>query len=336
MAATGIKHKALLPWKLTEDETFPSFTSWKNAIEYNASKEDAFRPFLDSSVSWAKKTPDATHRGFTADDAVSGFGLSAADKCTNLNRFLEWIAQYGPVYLQSTITDECMSLSQVFQVIRQYYGFDQSQCQFMSYLDIRLESGERPERLYHRLRSHITDNLLTVDSHLRHDGTYPTKPELISPTLERMVVLQWLYLLHSGLPKLVMRTFSHDLQLMTLKDIRPQISRSLDALLGELQESDSSINAAFNNRRFNNQTRPKPGQSRPFSKTSSPQWRNQPVSCSVCQNLGKPYYHKVEDCPVLSFADKRRLARAFNLSVEEMDCVEPVESMDPLGVQSNE
>ena len=143
-------------------------------------------------------------------------------------------------------------------------------------------------------------------------------------------------MLHPGLPKLVMRTFSHDLQLMTLKDIRPQISRSLDALLGELQESDSSINAAFNNRRFNNQTRPKPGQSRPFSKTSSPQWRNQPVSCSVCQNLGKPYYHKVEDCPVLSFADKRRLARAFNLSVEEMDCVEPVESMDPLGVQSNE
>ena len=176
-------------------------------------------------------------------------GLTCEQKCENLNRLLDIISQLVPTFLASEIRNECCGMKEIFQSVRQYFGFEQSESTFMAFLDIKLEEGERPERIYYRLRSHMMDNRLMSDSTLLHDGRIFGKNEEMSPTLKRWIVLHWLSLVHPGLPKLVLRTFSHDLQVKTLKDPRPQISKSMNALLSELNDADTSV-AYSTNRPF--------------------------------------------------------------------------------------
>ena len=46
---------------------------------------------------------------------------------------------------------------------------------------------------------------------------------------------------------------------------------------------------------------------------------HQERKCSVCVNLGKPSNHKIEECKFLSFADQRRLARTFQLTIDDSE-----------------
>ena len=70
------------PWKLTEEEDFSSFSSWKNNLLYNLKKEDNFKQFLkdDGSVTWEALTSQNPKRGFTGDHAD--------DKAFHLNAVL--------------------------------------------------------------------------------------------------------------------------------------------------------------------------------------------------------------------------------------------------------
>lgn len=149
------KGEALNPWKLGESETFSSFCSWKRRIIYNAESSTKFSPFLESKSSWLHKNTETPHRGFKDIKEGTVLILSAADQCTNLNRFLDIIAEYVPTFLANEISEECKSLNEIWQTIRAYYGFEQCESSFMSFNDIQLEDGENPERLYHRIRSHF-------------------------------------------------------------------------------------------------------------------------------------------------------------------------------------
>ena len=149
------------------------------------------------------------------------------------------ISQWVPHYLASDITQKnSISLDSIWQAIRKYYGFQQSETQFMKFTSITWEDGERPERLYQRILAHLQDNLLRKDSKLKHDGVTPTHDEDISPTVERLAVLRWMELIHPSLPVLVQRTFAFDLQRMTLKDIQPQIVDALDGFLEEIRSEE--------------------------------------------------------------------------------------------------
>ncbi len=129
--------------------------------------------------------------------------MSAAAKVTVLEQMLGLIAQFVPHYLSNDIVKGSSALEQVWQSIRKYYGFKQSEVQFMKYSAIKLEEGERPERLYQRLIAHLQDNTLTKDSPLMYNGDKVSTAETISPTVERLAVLRWMELIHPGLPALV-------------------------------------------------------------------------------------------------------------------------------------
>ena len=94
-----------------------------------------------------------------------------------------------------------------------------------------LEDDERPEQLYQRLITHLKDNLLTINSSLTYDGAKVTKNKDTSPTVVFLVVLHWMEFIHPSLPALVQRTFSFDLETMSLKDLQPQICVTMDGLL---------------------------------------------------------------------------------------------------------
>ena len=119
------------PWKLTEDESFASYTSWQHTIVFNLSRDDTCWPFLQPGVSWLKHTASTLLRGLTDDLPVSPNGLSAVAKAANLHQMLGLITQWVPHYLATDITNNSTSMEDIWGFIRKYYGFQQSETQFM-------------------------------------------------------------------------------------------------------------------------------------------------------------------------------------------------------------
>ena len=250
------------------------------------------------------------------------------------------ITQWVPHYLATDIVSNSTSMDSIWQAIRKYYGFQQSETQFMKFSSITWEEGERPERLYQRVLAHLQDNLLCRGSRLSHDGATPTVNEEMSPTVERLAVLRWMELIHPSLPSLVQRTFAHDLQRMTLKDLQPQIVDALDGFLEELRQDDVRTSRVFtpmsSHQNSRHRARQFPRNGNHADKMSSQQRQYPPrqqstthyphrehkersqQSCRVCKAEGRRYLgHNYFTCEYVPRAEKRNSIRAQQVDIEE-------------------
>ena len=327
--------KAPKPWKLTEEESLASFKSWQHNIVFNLSREDDFKPFLEPNVTWLKASESAPLRGFINDTEEGG--KTAQQKVNSLQHMLGLLTQWVPHYLATDIISSSTGIESIWSIIRKYYGFQQSEFQFMKYSSIVWEDGERPERLYQRIVAHLQDNLLCAGSTLLHNGITPTQNEELSPTVERLAVLRWMELLHPSLPALVQRTFAHDLQRMSLKDIQPQIVHALDGFMEELRQDDARITRVF---AAPSRRRPQQAQQRPDFTRDSPDYtrdgrfprsrgrsaqkggngKSARESCRVCRAEGRPYKgHCFFTCDYVSKAEKRNSIAAHQVDVDVRD-----------------
>ena len=335
--AAGDSFKGPKPWVLTEEETFSSFSKWQSNMVYTLSKDKMFAPFLQPGVSWLKFSTADPHRGFTDDAGADG--LKKEDKAHHLSLMLSHLAQWVPHYLSFEITHDCTSMNSIWQAIRAYYGFQQSEVQFMAYSQITWEGRdkERPERLYRRILSHLHDNLLHTDSQLEHNGAAPSTDEDMSPTVERLAVLRWMELLHPQLPQLVARTFAYDLQRRTLKDLQPQIAQGLPGFLDELQREDVQVSAiqqeddieahrvySRSQHRFHHHT-PQRSVSRPAPSRSAPPRKQ----CRICKAEGRNFMgHDMSSCIYLSPYEKTQMIRSRSCDIaipQETDDTAPNE-----------
>ena len=73
----------------------------------------------------------------------------------------------------------------------------------MDFSEIHYEADERPEDLFQRILTFVDDNLLKARGAITHHGEQIATNEQKTPSLENMIVLHWLSLIHKGLPKLV-------------------------------------------------------------------------------------------------------------------------------------
>lgn len=325
--------KAPKQWKLTEDESFSSFTSWQHNLIYTLARDKEFAPFLKAEITWDKYAGNNLTRGFT-DDADGG--TTAVQKAANLTQMLGLISQWVPHYLATDITKNCTSMESIWQCVRKYYGFQQSETQFMKFSNISWEEGERPERLYQRVLAHLQDNLLRKDSKLKHDGVVVPVDEDMSPTVERLAVLRWMELLHPSLPTLVQRTFAYDLQRMTLKDIQPQIVDALDGFLEELRNEEVKIARSYEPRQKPRQKQTYPSRQTLSNKFSSQKRKPPSKECRICKAEGRTYYgHDIGGCDYLSRADKRTLIHSSRVELESAE--EPlVEAMEEVHLDDPE
>ena len=343
--------KAPKPWKLTEEESFASFTNWQGNITFVLQQEATFLPYLQPDVKWEKS--DVENRGLQSDAEGVTDALSAAQKAAHLNQMLGLIAQWVPHFLTNDIVKRSTSLADVWNSIRKYYGFQQSETNFMKFSELSWEEGERPERLYQRVLAHLQDNLLTSGCRLKHDGVAVTSDEVISPTVERLAVLRWMELIHPSLPSLVARTFAYDLQRMTLKDLQPQIVDALDGFLSELKTQDVKVSRvdsrAFkpsygsgfrtpqqsqSRSGYRPQSRSQPGGYRPPHKPTAGSYRPQAKQiCRLCLAEGRPYSHRIVDCDHITRAERRSML-GRSCEVAEEDDVGDIEAdMGDLAMQ---
>ena len=110
--------KAPKPWKLTEEESFSSFTSWKNNLLYTLNQDENFRPFLVPDSTWQKRTAANPNRGLTDDPTDTPKRLTADQKVRNLTQMLGLISQWVPHYLAGDITNNSTNLESIWQFIR--------------------------------------------------------------------------------------------------------------------------------------------------------------------------------------------------------------------------
>ena len=94
---------------------------------------------------------------------------------------------------------------------------------------------KKHQDLYQRIMAFVEDNLAVKDGPLSHHGEKIEEDEEMTPTIENMVFLTWLRLIHKDLPKLVKQKYATELRSRTLASIKPEISVALNSLLDELQ-----------------------------------------------------------------------------------------------------
>jgi hypothetical protein len=233
-----------------------SFENWRQNLQYSLSLDPKFATFITST--WLKKTRADVNRGLTADpeEVVEADRLTATQKVTALELMLGQIANYCPVVARSTIVNKSTSLKGIWQIIRLHYGFQSTGGHFIDFADIRLEPDERPEDLYQRLVAFTEDNLLRQAGNITHHGDAVTEDEETSPSLENLIVLTWLSLIHKDLPKLIKQRYGTELRSRTLASIKDEISQAVDSLLDEVRTAEDAKVMHTSTQRFQGFNKP--------------------------------------------------------------------------------
>ena len=206
-------------------------------------------------------------------------------------------------------------MQSIWQAIRAHFGFQSTGARFLDFNNLHLEPGERPEDLYQRLLGFMDDNLLKANGSIRHHGENVTNDEELTPTLENVIVITWLRLVHPDLPALIKQRYGTELRCQTLVSLKPEISQALESLLEEIQTTNESkiLRTAFQQSSPQHNAHP---QTPP--NTRVPGTRRK--ICPLCQQANRSqFYHYLSKCPFLPTPDRQYLTRARQVISERLD-----------------
>ena len=190
--------KILPPRKLKESEDIDSFDDWWFQVECYYSRDEKFREFFNTpNLTWQSKS--TRYRG-----------LDSEQKAGNLNCLLRAIATHtvGP-YIKTNITDKATSLAGVKEEFLKFLQIEVNDLTAMTWFDIQRKQMERPLVFYHRLRYHMMNHL--VKKNVTIEGIAQATDEKLSPSLERLIIMEWLNRLDHRLVKFVQEKFSTEL-----------------------------------------------------------------------------------------------------------------------------
>ncbi|CAG2238702.1 unnamed protein product [Mytilus edulis] len=157
----------------------------------------------------------------------------------------------------------------------------------------------------------IKDSLLRKDMGITHHDEDIEDDEELSPTLENLLILTWLRLIHPELPKLIKQRYGIELRERTLASIMPEMSQALESLLEELRTTEDAKSMRAAVKRF------------PKTKQSSFVPRSNFKSCPLCKSAGRPDRHFLSQCTYLPQQDRQFMAKARAVSgihdVDEYD-----------------
>lgn len=301
-------NRAPKQWSLTKNETITTSEAWKQNLQYTLSLDPNFAIFLVNGARWTKKTLANPRRCLANDgqDVPENSRGTAAQKVAHLELMLGQIANYCPIISRNTIVKNSTSIESIWQTIRIHFGFQSTGAHFLDFDNIHLDPGERTEDLFQKLTSFIEDNLLQRGGGISHMGALPKADEELSPSLENLITLTWLRLLHKDLPALVKQRYGPELRSKTLASLKPEISQALDSLLDEIRINNDTkvLRTAFKN--YNSP--PTTTQRHQNFRT-----KNNKI-CPLCKQAGRPRHdHFLSTCKFLPQEDKTFMSRARHL-----------------------
>lgn len=143
---------------------------------------------------------------------------------------------------------------------------------------------------------------------IAHHNETIEEDEELCPSLENVIVLTWLRLLHPGPPKLFKQRYGMELRSRTLASIKPEISQALESLLEELQTSEDAKSTSILTNRFQ---KPQPKSTGTYMQNSS---RPKVKSCPLCKTANRPDRHYLSKRPFLPSQDRNFMAKACAIS----------------------
>lgn len=306
--------------KLTANETITTFENWRQNLLFLLRTEERFAPYLEDDCTWAKKTAAKPLRGFTDDVApiAEAARKTAAQKNAIVEQILNQIANYADVVARNMIVKQCVSVSCVWQKLREHYGFQSTGAHFLDLSLVKLESDERPEALYQRLYSFFEDNLMTTTCNITHHGENIDADEELTPSMENILTWLWLKLINPALPQLIKQKYGTELRNKSLSSIKVEISHALPSLIDELATMEETkvfrstirSNTMFGAANRNNKQPQKPSR---FGGSTG----RANKSCVLCKPAGRSDAHWLSECRYLPDPDRRALARAR--AIQEVD-----------------
>ena len=291
-------------WTLSKRETITSYECWRQNLQYTLSLDANFAPFLVDQATWGKKTNTSPLRDLRddSDDTPGLIRRTAQQKVAHLELMLGQIANFCPIISRNTIVKNSTSMNSIWQAIGLHFGFQTSGADFLDFADLKLEPDENNEDLFQRLMAFVDDNLMTVGGGISHHDEFPAVDEDLSPSLDNMIVLHWLKLIHQDLPRLVKQRYGSELRSRTLASLKPDISQAMSSLLDEIHSiSETKImqQATYNHPR--RPTRSEPARYHP---------QNQRIQlatkqCPLCKQAGRTVYdHYLTTCKYLPEHDR--------------------------------
>ncbi|CAC5379308.1 unnamed protein product [Mytilus coruscus] len=220
----------VVPYEMLD--IFNKFKVTRTSVQMRSLTLDGF--------TWLKKTNANPLRGIADDgkEVAETNRRTTAQKCTHLDFMLGQNANYCPIISRNTIIKNSTSINSIWQSIRLHYGFQSTGGHFLDFNSIFLEPNERPEDLFH--------------GNIHHHGEVPEADEELSPSLENLIVLTWLRLIHRDLPNLVKQRYGTELRSKTLASLKPEILQALDSLLDEIYSSTDAkvLRASIKDKHF--------------------------------------------------------------------------------------
>lgn len=304
-----MSHRAPKQWTLTKTETITTFENWKSNLVYTLSLDPNFAKFLVEGLTWEKKSNILPLRGFIDDtEAIPAANrLTGLQKVVHLELMLGQIANFCPILSRNTFLKNSTSINSIWQSIRLHFGFQSSGSHFLDFAEIKLESDERYEDLFQRLSAFVEDNLLKANGGISHYGDLPTQDEDIAPSLENLIVLIWLKLIHQDMPKFIKQRYGTELRSRTLASIKPEISQALPSLIDELRTTESAKVFRGASTNFQNHRPYNSNNSGSGTRNFNPNINKQPrvVLCPLCKASKRDSNHYLSKCKFLPASDRR-------------------------------
>ena len=178
------------PRKLTESEDIDSFDDWWFQAVCYYGRDENFKEFFD--------TPDFTWQA----KSVPNRGLTSALKAANLTCLLRALATHtiGP-YIKTNITDKARSLDDVKNEFLKFLEIEVNDFSALQWFTIQRKQTERPLVFFYRLKYHMTKHL--VKKNAIFEGVALQADETLSPSIERLIVMEWLHRMDPRLIKFV-------------------------------------------------------------------------------------------------------------------------------------
>ena len=217
------------PRKLTESEDIDSFDDWWFQAVCYYGRDENFKEFFD--------TPDFTWQ----EKSVSNRGLTSALKAANLTCLLRALATHaiGP-YIKTNITDKAKSLDDVKNEFLKFLEIEVNDFSALQWFTIQRKRTERPLVFFYRLRYHMTKHLVKKDAIF--EGVALPADETLSPSLERLIVMEWLHRMDPRLIKFVQGKFSTELSVgsTVLSTMVETLAKNIDQYITILNTSGSA------------------------------------------------------------------------------------------------
>ena len=132
-----------------------------------------------------------------------------------------------------------------------------------------------------------------------------TMAKFPAPTLENLVVLTWLRLVHPDLPSLVKQRYGTELRSKSLASLKPEISQALDSLLEEI---NNNANAKILRSTASKLWQPPPRG--PYNRFQKACTKPQVKSCPLCKQAGRNDHHFLSQYTYLPAEERAFLAKA--------------------------